>query len=105
MKTTIKMFLAALAAGWGTLAFADGDSFELVPLTPDDTGWRISAGVRTAPKLKTKTKAKAQSLRELARALHHSPSHICRVMRGKRVSARLSRLLAKRGIKTAKEGK
>jgi hypothetical protein len=54
---------------------------------------------------KTKTKAKAQSLRELARALHRSPSHICRVMRGKRVSARLSLLLAKRGIKTAKEGK
>ena len=51
----------------------------------------------------TKTKAKAQSMRALARALHRSPSHICRVMRGKRVSARLSRLLAKRGIKTEEE--
>ena len=48
---------------------------------------------------KTKTKAKAQSMRALARALHRSPSHICRVMRGKRQSMRLAKLLKKRGIK------
>ncbi len=62
MKTTIRMTLAALAAGWGAFAVADDDAFELVPLTPEDTGWRISAGVRTAPKLKTKTKANAAAV-------------------------------------------
>lgn len=51
-----------------------------------------------------KTAQDRMSYRALARELHRSPSHICRVLRGERVSARLSRLLAKRGIKT-EEGK
>ena len=46
-----------------------------------------------------------KSMRELARELGRSPSHICRVMRGERQSRRLSALLAKRGIKCVKEGK
>lgn len=44
------------------------------------------------------------SYRALARELHRSPSHICRVMRGERQSMRLAKLLKKRGIKV-KEGK
>jgi len=38
------------------------------------------------------------SMRSLAQKLHRSPSHICRVMRGKRVSARLTAELKRRGI-------
>lgn len=44
------------------------------------------------------------SYRALARELHRSPSHICRVLRGERQSMRLAKLLKKRGIKV-KEGK
>ena len=57
MKTNIQTALAILVAGWAGAAFADGDLPELIPLTPEDPCWRISAGVRTAPKLKTKAKA------------------------------------------------
>ena len=39
------------------------------------------------------------SYRALARELHRSPSHICRVLRGERQSMRLAKLLKKRGIK------
>ena len=59
MKTTIRIVLTALAVGWTGAALADGDLPELVPLTPENPGWRISAGIRSAPKLKTKAKANA----------------------------------------------
>jgi len=45
------------------------------------------------------------SCRALAKALGRSPSHICRVMRGERVSRRLAAQLRQRGVKVAKEGK
>lgn len=39
-------------------------------------------------------------VRELARILHRSPSHICRVLKGERKpSAEISRKLARRGVK------
>jgi hypothetical protein len=41
----------------------------------------------------------ATSFRALGRAIGVSPSHICRVMRGERVSHRLAAELAKRGVK------
>ena len=43
-------------------------------------------------------------VRALARELHRSPSHICRVLNGERQSMRLAKLLKKRGIKV-EEGK
>ena len=46
-----------------------------------------------------KSEQKKKSLRALARELHRSPSHICRVMSGERQSMRLAKLLKKRGIK------
>ena len=49
MDKRMTMAVAALAAGWTAAAFADGDSFELEPITPEDPGWRISAAIRTAP--------------------------------------------------------
>ena len=50
------------------------------------------------------TKKSKTGVRALARELHRSPSHICRVLRGERQSMRLTKLLKKRGIKV-KEGK
>ena len=50
-------------------------------------------------------------VRALARILHRSPSHICRVLKGERKpSAEIRRKLARRGVKfervlTKKEGK
>ena len=41
------------------------------------------------------------SMRELARALHRSPSHICRVVKGERVSVSLSRQLNALGVEVA----
>ena len=42
-------------------------------------------------------------VRALARELHRSPSHICRVMSGERSSRRLAIELKRRGYKIAKE--
>ena len=44
-------------------------------------------------------KKSTPGVRALARELHRSPSHICRVLRGERQSMRLAKLLKKRGIK------
>lgn len=44
-------------------------------------------------------KKSTPGVRALARELHRSPSHICRVLRGERQSLRLTKLLKKRGIK------
>ena len=52
----ITMTLAAVLAATAAAAFADDDEFELVPLTPEDSPWRVSVGVRSAPKLKTKSR-------------------------------------------------
>lgn len=41
------------------------------------------------------------SMRSLARALKRSPSHICRVMNGSRVSATLARRLKAMGVEVA----
>ncbi len=41
------------------------------------------------------------SVRELSRLLHRSPSHICRVMNGKRASVTLARLLKTFGVEVA----
>ena len=41
------------------------------------------------------------SMRSLARALKRSPSHICRVMNGSRVSATLARRLKAVGVEVA----
>lgn len=46
-----------------------------------------------------KAEQNKMSYRALARELHRSPSHICRVLRGERQSLRLTKLLKKRGIK------
>lgn len=66
MKTNIQTALAILVAGWAGAVLADGDLSDLIPLTPEDPGWRISAGVRTAPKLKTKAKANGAAAVEKA---------------------------------------
>ncbi|MBO5643061.1 MAG: helix-turn-helix domain-containing protein [Kiritimatiellae bacterium] len=47
-------------------------------------------------------KIKSISIRQLAQELKLSPSHISRVIRGVRVSARLATELKKRGIKCRK---
>jgi len=52
-----------------------------------------------------KSEQKKKSLRALARELHRSPSHICRVISGERSSRRLAIELKRRGYKIAKEGK
>ena len=51
------------------------------------------------------TKKSTPGVRALARELHRSPSHICRVLRGERQSMRLAKLLKKRGIKIEEEEK
>ena len=40
-----------------------------------------------------------KSIRALARELGRSPSHVCRVMRGERQSARLVAQLKRRGVR------
>ena len=40
--------------------------------------------------MRTRQEPKRMSFRALAKVLHRSPSHICRVMNGKRESATLS---------------
>ena len=52
-------------------------------------------------KSKAKAKPERLSMRALARALHRSPSHICRVMRGERVSVSLARELSAMGVEVA----
>ncbi len=51
---------------------------------------------------RTKTKkakpARPLSVRELSRLVHRSPSHICRVMNGKRESVTLAKALRRMGI-------
>jgi len=59
----------------------------------------MKEGKRAARAAKTRRDTAAKSCRALARALGRSPSHICRVMRGERVSHRLAAELAKRGVK------
>lgn len=44
-------------------------------------------------------KKSTPGVRALARELHRSPSHICRVINGERQSRRLTAELKKRGIK------
>ena len=59
-------------------------------------------------KSKAKAKPERLSMRALARALHRSPSHICRVLKGERKpSAELERKMRKLGLKPGelKEGK
>ena len=51
----------------------------------------------------TKSKKLSQSIRALAKVLHRSPSHICRVMNGKRSSRRLASELMKHGVKIQKK--
>ena len=46
-----------------------------------------------------KNEKKPMSYRALAKALGRSPSHICRVMRGERVSRRLAAQLRRCGVK------
>lgn len=43
-------------------------------------------------------------VRALARELHRSPSHICRVLRGERQSKRLAAKLRERGISVRRCG-
>ncbi|MBQ9727067.1 MAG: hypothetical protein IJV65_06140 [Kiritimatiellae bacterium] len=59
MKTNIQTALAILVASWAGCVLADGEPTELVPLASADAGWRVSVGVRAAPKLKTKATAGA----------------------------------------------
>ena len=44
-------------------------------------------------------KADTPTMRALARELGRSPSHICRVLRGERVSSRLAAELRSRGLR------
>ena len=52
--------------------------------------------------MKTSRGTKSMSCRALAKALGRSPSHICRVMRGERVSRRLAAQLRQRGVKVVR---
>ena len=52
-------------------------------------------------KTKATARPKRLSMREMSRLLKRSPSHICRVLNGKRASASLARQLKALGVEVA----
>ena len=52
-------------------------------------------------KIKVKTSPEPMSMREFSRLIRRSPSHISRVMSGKRASLTISRLMKTLGVEVA----